>query len=102
MRPGAMGGGTQSSWQLPLNLSCDLVCACLFARFDCSDRQFHSVAAAWQARLESPADVKELIPEFFYFPDFLENQNGSVHAGCGSGCLGMGWLAVVKTTQAHC
>ncbi|CAH6777630.1 neurobeachin-like protein 2 isoform X2 [Phodopus roborovskii] len=45
-------------------------------RFDCSDRQFHSVAAAWQARLESPADVKELIPEFFYFPDFLENQNG--------------------------
>ncbi|XP_060060817.1 neurobeachin-like protein 2 isoform X4 [Erinaceus europaeus] len=45
-------------------------------RFDCSDRQFHSVAAAWQARLESPADVKELIPEFFFFPDFLENQNG--------------------------
>ncbi|XP_021574806.1 neurobeachin-like protein 2 [Carlito syrichta] len=45
-------------------------------RFDCSDRQFHSVAAAWQARLESLADVKELIPEFFYFPDFLENQNG--------------------------
>uniref|UniRef100_A0A6I8N2Q2 Neurobeachin-like protein 2 n=1 Tax=Ornithorhynchus anatinus TaxID=9258 RepID=A0A6I8N2Q2_ORNAN len=45
-------------------------------RFDCSDRQFHSVPAAWQARLESPADVKELIPEFFYFPDFLENQNG--------------------------
>ncbi|XP_075403354.1 neurobeachin-like protein 2 isoform X1 [Tenrec ecaudatus] len=44
-------------------------------RFDCSDRQFHSVAAAWQTRLESPADVKELIPEFFYFPDFLENQN---------------------------
>lgn len=21
-------------------------------------------------------DVKELIPEFFYFPEFLENQNG--------------------------
>ena len=36
------------------------------------------MAAAWQARLESPADVKELIPEFFYFPDFLENQNGSM------------------------
>lgn len=34
------------------------------------------MAAAWQARLESLADVKELIPEFFYFPDFLENQNG--------------------------
>ncbi|KAM9851975.1 neurobeachin-like protein 2 [Aulostomus maculatus] len=45
-------------------------------RFDCADRQFHSVAAAWQARLESPADVKELIPEFFYFPEILHNMNG--------------------------
>ncbi|KAM4601359.1 neurobeachin-like protein 2 isoform 2-T2 [Polymixia lowei] len=45
-------------------------------RFDCADRQFHSVAAAWQARMESPADVKELIPEFFYFPEFLNNMNG--------------------------
>lgn len=57
------------------------------ASFDCSDRQFHSVAAAWQARMESPADVKELIPEFFYFPDFLENQNGNTRtdAGCRAG-----------------
>uniref|UniRef100_A0A3Q1D217 Neurobeachin-like protein 2 n=1 Tax=Amphiprion ocellaris TaxID=80972 RepID=A0A3Q1D217_AMPOC len=45
-------------------------------RFDCADRQFHSVAAAWQARMESPADVKELIPEFFYYPEFLQNMNG--------------------------
>ncbi|KAM4736367.1 neurobeachin-like protein 2 isoform 1-T1 [Anableps anableps] len=45
-------------------------------RFDVADRQFHSVAAAWQARMESPADVKELIPEFFYFPEFLQNMNG--------------------------
>uniref|UniRef100_A0A8C9XVM0 Neurobeachin-like protein 2 n=1 Tax=Sander lucioperca TaxID=283035 RepID=A0A8C9XVM0_SANLU len=44
-------------------------------RFDCADRQFHSVAAAWQARMESPADVKELIPEFFYYPEFLQNMN---------------------------
>ncbi|KAJ3598621.1 hypothetical protein NHX12_002126 [Muraenolepis orangiensis] len=44
-------------------------------RFDCADRQFHSVVAAWQARMESPADVKELIPEFFYFPEFIENMN---------------------------
>ncbi|XP_064813907.1 neurobeachin-like protein 2 [Oncorhynchus masou masou] len=26
--------------------------------------------------MESPADVKELIPEFFYFPEFLQNING--------------------------
>ncbi|MGH0127434.1 UNVERIFIED_CONTAM: hypothetical protein FKN15_073463 [Acipenser sinensis] len=44
-------------------------------RFDCADRQFHSVHAAWQARVENPVDVKELIPEFFYFPEFLENMN---------------------------
>ncbi|NWZ85789.1 NBEL2 protein, partial [Poecile atricapillus] len=50
-------------------------------RFDCSDRQFHSVPAAWQARMENPVDVKELIPEFFYFPEFLENQNGEGHRG---------------------
>lgn len=72
--------------------------------FDCSDRQFHSVAAAWQARLESPADVKELIPEFFYFPDFLENQNGSVQAtGCGSRALSMSAQAgVARDTQGYC
>uniref|UniRef100_A0A671M1F0 Neurobeachin-like protein 2 n=1 Tax=Sinocyclocheilus anshuiensis TaxID=1608454 RepID=A0A671M1F0_9TELE len=50
-------------------------------KFDCADRQFHSVAAAWQARMESPVDVKELIPEFFYFPDFLQNMN-SFDLGC--------------------
>lgn len=50
----------------------------LLYRFDCADRQFHSVAAAWQARMESPADVKELIPEFFYFPEFLQNMNGAL------------------------
>ncbi|XP_053569691.1 neurobeachin-like protein 2 isoform X2 [Bombina bombina] len=45
-------------------------------RFDCSDRQFHSIPAAWHARMENPVDVKELIPEFFYCPEFLENANG--------------------------
>uniref|UniRef100_A0A8C5MFF3 Neurobeachin-like protein 2 n=1 Tax=Leptobrachium leishanense TaxID=445787 RepID=A0A8C5MFF3_9ANUR len=45
-------------------------------RFDCSDRQFHSIPAAWQARMENPVDVKELIPEFYYFPESLQNANG--------------------------
>ncbi|XP_045053926.2 neurobeachin-like protein 1 isoform X4 [Desmodus rotundus] len=44
-------------------------------RFDCADRQFHSIPATWQTLMDSPNDVKELIPEFFYFPEFLENQN---------------------------
>ncbi|XP_069568849.1 neurobeachin-like protein 1 isoform X2 [Brachyistius frenatus] len=45
-------------------------------RFDCADRQFHSIPATWQTLTDNPNDVKELIPEFFYFPEFLENQNG--------------------------
>ncbi|KAJ3584809.1 hypothetical protein NHX12_015304, partial [Muraenolepis orangiensis] len=45
-------------------------------RFDCADRQFHSIPATWQALMDNPNDVKELIPEFFYFPEFLENLNG--------------------------
>ncbi|NXX45086.1 NBEL1 protein, partial [Tricholaema leucomelas] len=48
----------------------------LINRFDCADRQFHSIPATWQALMDNPNDVKELIPEFFYFPEFLENQNG--------------------------
>ncbi|XP_077175319.1 neurobeachin-like protein 1 isoform X2 [Paroedura picta] len=44
-------------------------------RFDCADRQFHSIPATWQALMDNPNDVKELIPEFFYFPEFLENLN---------------------------
>ncbi|XP_058888101.1 neurobeachin-like protein 1 isoform X1 [Acipenser ruthenus] len=44
-------------------------------RFDCADRQFHSIPATWQALIDNPNDVKELIPEFFYFPEFLQNKN---------------------------
>ena len=40
-----------------------------------ADRQFHSVPSMWKTLLENPNDVKELIPEFFYLPEFLENQN---------------------------
>ncbi|EDV26958.1 uncharacterized protein TRIADDRAFT_22959 [Trichoplax adhaerens] len=42
-------------------------------RFDCADRQFHSLPMTWKTLLESHGDVKELIPEFFYLPDFLRN-----------------------------
>ncbi|MGH0167376.1 UNVERIFIED_CONTAM: hypothetical protein FKN15_052506 [Acipenser sinensis] len=48
-------------------------------RFDCADRQFHSIPATWQALIDSPNDVKELIPEFFYFPEFLQNKNRVVN-----------------------
>ncbi|KAK2169991.1 hypothetical protein LSH36_5g09019 [Paralvinella palmiformis] len=44
-------------------------------RFDVTDRQFHSIPATWQTLYDTPNDVKELIPEFFYLPEFLKNLN---------------------------
>nr|CAD7442709.1 unnamed protein product [Timema bartmani] len=44
-------------------------------RFDVADRQFHSIPQTWKLLMDNPNDVKELIPEFFYFPEFLKNLN---------------------------
>ena len=44
--------------------------------FDLPDRMFHSVKEAWlSASTRNNADVRELIPEFFYLPEFLTNHN---------------------------
>ena len=50
-------------------------CFLLECRFDIADRQFHSFQSSWTNILESPNDGKELIPEFFYLPEFLVNSN---------------------------
>lgn len=47
----------------------------LGGRFDLPDRMFYSIQQAWVNSLNSTSDVKELIPEFFYFPEFLINMN---------------------------
>ena len=44
-------------------------------RFDVADRQFHSFIATWDSIYNNGSDVKELIPEFFYLPEFLMNIN---------------------------
>jgi hypothetical protein len=45
-------------------------------RFDVADRLFHNVGSSWKsASEENLQDVRELIPEFFYLPDFLTNTN---------------------------
>jgi len=45
-------------------------------KFDVADRLFHNVGASWRsASSENLQDVRELIPEFFYLPDFLVNSN---------------------------
>eukprot|EP00934_Nitzschia_sp_Nitz4_P005324 Nitzschia sp. Nitz4//scaffold43_size134323//124879//134327//NITZ4_003322-RA/size134323-augustus-gene-0.228-mRNA-1//1//CDS//3329552017//5314//frame0 len=43
-------------------------------KFDVADRLFHNVGSSWKsASEENLQDVRELIPEFFYLPDFLTN-----------------------------
>ncbi|CAL5041322.1 unnamed protein product [Urochloa decumbens] len=49
-------------------------------KFDHADRLFQSIGSAYRNSLSSTSDVKELIPEFFYMPEFLENSN-SYHLG---------------------
>ncbi|KAL7555059.1 hypothetical protein ACHAWF_018688 [Thalassiosira exigua] len=45
-------------------------------KFDVADRLFHNIGASWRsASSENLQDVRELIPEFFYLPDFLVNSN---------------------------
>ncbi|KAH6705170.1 hypothetical protein BKA61DRAFT_144345 [Leptodontidium sp. MPI-SDFR-AT-0119] len=45
--------------------------------FDHPDRLFYSIEKAWQsASKDNMTDVRELIPEFFYLPEFLTNNNG--------------------------
>lgn len=47
-------------------------------KFDAPDRCFNSISEAWESVYNNPADVKELIPEFF-MPEcdkFLTNQHG--------------------------
>ena len=44
-------------------------------RFDVADRQFISIPSTWQNVFGGSSDVKELIPEFFFLPDFLVNVN---------------------------
>ena len=58
-------------------------CCSQGGRFDHPDRLFHSVRDAWlSASKLTMTDVKELIPEFFFLPNFLDNVNGSVRLGC--------------------
>ncbi|XP_041350649.1 lysosomal-trafficking regulator-like isoform X2 [Gigantopelta aegis] len=47
------------------------------ASFDIPDRTFHSMATSWRlSSFESASDVKELIPEFFFLPEFFVNSEG--------------------------
>ncbi|XP_061692384.1 WD repeat- and FYVE domain-containing protein 4 isoform X2 [Syngnathoides biaculeatus] len=50
--------------------------------FDIPERMFYSVNKEWEsASQDNMSDVRELIPEFFYLPDFLINSN-NIQLGC--------------------
>ncbi|XP_022897622.1 BEACH domain-containing protein C2-like [Olea europaea var. sylvestris] len=44
-------------------------------KFDHADRMFSDIAATWNGVLEDMSDVKELVPELFYLPEVLTNEN---------------------------
>lgn len=45
--------------------------------FDLPDRTFHSLHTTWRlASCDSTTDVKEMLPEFFFLPEFLVNSQG--------------------------
>ncbi|XP_050939531.1 BEACH domain-containing protein B isoform X3 [Cucumis melo] len=44
-------------------------------KFDHADRLFQSIEGTYRNCLSNTSDVKELIPEFFYLPEFLCNSN---------------------------
>ena len=44
-------------------------------KFDHADRLFFSIPSAWNSVTTASMDYRELIPEFFYFPDALINEN---------------------------
>ncbi|XP_042565532.1 WD repeat- and FYVE domain-containing protein 4 isoform X2 [Clupea harengus] len=50
--------------------------------FDVPERMFHSVQKEWESTSrDNMSDVRELIPEFYYLPDFLINTN-NLQFGC--------------------
>ncbi|XP_064174183.1 WD repeat- and FYVE domain-containing protein 4-like [Anguilla rostrata] len=50
--------------------------------YDVADRMFYSVKKEWEsASRDNMSDVRELIPEFYYLPDFLVNSN-NIELGC--------------------
>jgi len=42
-------------------------------KFDQADRLFYSIQGAWESCLRNRGDFRELVPEFFYFPEVLKN-----------------------------
>ena len=44
-------------------------------RFDNPNRMFKGINKEWKSANNNATNVKELIPEFFYLPEFLQNRS---------------------------
>jgi hypothetical protein len=44
-------------------------------QFDLADRLFYSIQDSYKGMMMCSSDFKELIPEFYFFPEFLKNRN---------------------------
>lgn len=44
-------------------------------KFDHADRMFSDIPGTWNGVIEDMSDVKELVPELFYLPEMLTNEN---------------------------
>ncbi|XP_069467262.1 WD repeat- and FYVE domain-containing protein 4 isoform X2 [Ambystoma mexicanum] len=65
-----------ASYLMRLEPFTSTLCCLQGGTFDVADRMFHSVRSTWNsASRENMSDVRELIPEFFYLPEFLTNSN---------------------------
>ncbi|SCU96958.1 LADA_0H03686g1_1 [Lachancea dasiensis] len=65
-----------SSYMMRLSPFVDSYLLLQDGKFGHADRLFNSIERAWcSASRENTTDVRELIPEFFYLPDFLINKN---------------------------
>nr|CAD7400993.1 unnamed protein product [Timema cristinae] len=54
--------------------------------FDLPDRTFHSLQTTWRlTSRDSTTDVKELVPEFYYLPEFLVNSEDFNFGICQNG-----------------
>ena len=63
------------NWLLRLEPFTSAFIAMQGGHFDHPDRMFHSIPTAWKNCQRDTADVKEVIPEFYYLPEMFINCN---------------------------
>ncbi|XP_076231076.1 A kinase anchor protein rugose isoform X1 [Calliopsis andreniformis] len=63
------------NWMIRVEPMTTMFLALQGGKFDHPNRLFSSIALSWKNCQRDTSDVKELIPEFFFLPEMLENSN---------------------------